>query len=67
MADRSKHHWLTGHIRSKRVRYITEVKTCKPCPECGEKLSENIIRLRSGFYECRSCKATFQSDARGDE
>jgi len=27
------------------------------CPECLTKLSDNIIRLRDGLFECRKCGA----------
>lgn len=32
-------------------------KTCRKmfCPECLTRLSDNIIRLRDGLFQCRRC------------
>lgn len=38
-----------------------------PCPECGEDKCFNILRLRQGFYECRSCGRNYLVDDDEDE
>ena len=32
------------------------------CPNCFTRLSDNIIRLRDGLYQCRRCNAIWTRD-----
>ena len=64
MADKAKEYWLVRHMnRCRRGKYTSPShETNRPCPECGEKRTEELIRLRAGFYECRTCGHTFMKE-----
>lgn len=49
-----------------RNRHLRDIATfC--CPECGNKLREDLIRLRPDFFECRKCEHTFIKTGVPDE
>ena len=44
--------------KRKRNRHLRDFATFS-CPHCGNKLREDLIRLRQDLFECRKCKKPF--------
>jgi ribosomal protein L37AE/L43A len=55
--------------RAKYFRGFTtkKLKATFCCPECGNDVADDLIRLRDGLFECRKCKTPFLKSGIIDE
>jgi ribosomal protein L37AE/L43A len=58
----TKRRYLNGGFVRDRGTYYGQAYRKTYCPNCFTHLSDNIIRLRDGLYQCRRCNALWTKD-----
>jgi len=49
---------MRKYYSDKKIKQFKKYVPEYMCPECG---SRDLIKLRSDYYECRSCNNTFEA------